>query len=77
VTVLALDAQPFHVVLVAERNRLVGPLSLPGNPRGTLQLVQRDAERDNDQARQYKACAGQRVRTAVKNLRHECVPVSS
>src|SRR6185437_8811014 len=41
-----------------------------------MQLVQSDAERDDDNACQYQAHADQRVRTAVKNLRHECVPAS-
>ena len=41
VAVLALQSQALHVVLVAERNRLVRPLPLPRHPRRALQLVQR------------------------------------
>jgi hypothetical protein len=40
-TVLALNAQTLHVVLVTERYWLIRTLSLPGYPWGALQLVQR------------------------------------
>jgi len=77
VTVLALESKTLDVMLVAERYRLVRPLTLPRHPRGALQLVQGYAERDHDYSRQNQAESGQRVRTAVKNLRHEYVPASS
>ena len=44
VAVLALQTQALHVMLVAERDRLIRPLALPRHPRRTLQLVQRDAK---------------------------------
>src|ERR1700759_4542681 len=74
---MTLQAEAFHVVLVAEGAWLVRPLTLLGHPRRPLQLVQRHTERDDDQARQHQAKTSQRIRTAVKNLRHECVPASS
>jgi hypothetical protein len=74
VTVLALQPQSLHMVLVAERNRLVRPLPLAGHPWRTLQLVQRHSQGNNDQPRQHKAHPGQSVGAAVKYLRHEYVP---
>ena len=74
VAVLTLQAKAFHVVLVAERYGLVRPLPLPGDPRRALQLIERYAERNHDQARQHQTRSSQRVRTAFKYLRHECVP---
>jgi hypothetical protein len=62
---------------MAERYRLVRPLALPSHPRRSLQIIKRYAERDDDYARQYQAESSQRVRTAVKNLRHEYFPASS
>jgi hypothetical protein len=57
---------------VAERHRLIRTLALPRHPRGTLQFIQANPERDNDEAGEHQARPGQRVRTTVKNLRHEC-----
>src|ERR1700761_2392354 len=64
-------------MLVAEGNGLVGSLALPGDPRRALQLIKRHSQGDNDQPCYNQTRPGQRVRAAVKNLRHECVPASS
>ena len=74
VTVLALQTQSLHVVLMAERHRLIRPLPLAGHPGRALQLVQRDPQGNHDQPRQYKAHASQSIGAAVKYLRHEYFP---
>jgi hypothetical protein len=70
-TVLALEAQTLDVVLVAERHRLLGTLTLPRHPGGTLQLIERNSQGNHDQPRQYETHASQRIGAAVKDLRHE------
>ena len=62
---------------MAERHRLVRTLALPGDPRRALQLIERHARDYHNQARQHETRADQRVRTAVKYLRHACVPAAS
>jgi hypothetical protein len=49
VTVLALQTETRHVVLVTERNRLIGALPLPRHPWRPLQLIQSHAEGYYDQ----------------------------
>ncbi len=73
VAVLALQPQSLHVMLVAERHRLIRPLPLPRHPRRPLQFIGGQRQGNHNQSRQNQAHPGQRVRTAVKNLRHECV----
>src|SRR6202034_794749 len=46
VTVLALQPQTLHMMLVTEWHRLVRALPLPSHPRGSLQLVQRHSQGD-------------------------------
>ena len=53
VAVLALQAEAYRVVFVAERDGLVRPLPLPRHPGRSLQGVQRHTKRDDDQARQH------------------------
>ena len=62
------------MMLVAERYRLFGALSLLGHPRRTLQLIQGDSQGDDNQPCQDQARPGKRVRTPVKNLRHWMSP---
>src|SRR6185437_1274779 len=50
-TVLALEAESFNMMFVAEWNRLIGTLSLAGYPRGSLKFIERDSQGDNDQSR--------------------------
>src|ERR1039458_4059438 len=75
-TVLALNTQPLHVMLVAEGHRLVRALTLPRHPGRALQLIQGDPQSDHDQPRQNQAHASQGIGAAIKYLRHECVPCS-
>src|SRR5579862_9103152 len=70
VAVLALQPQALNVMLVTERHRLVGALSLAGHPRGPLQLVQRHPQRDHQQTREHKTHTSQGIRAAVKYLSH-------
>jgi hypothetical protein len=51
VTVLTLQAEALHVMLVAKRDWLIGALALAGNPWRPLQLIQRYSQGDNDQSR--------------------------
>jgi hypothetical protein len=71
VTVLALQAQALHMMLVAERDRLFRTLTLPRHPGRTLQLIERNSQGNHDQPRQHEAHTSQRIGAAVKNLRHE------
>src|ERR1700685_3249644 len=57
-------------MLMTERHRLFGTLSLLGHPWRTLQLIQSDSQGDDNQPCQDQARAGWRVGTPVKNLRH-------
>jgi hypothetical protein len=74
VAVLALQPQPLHVVLVAERNGLVRTLALTRHPGRALQLVQRHPQCNHNQSRQHKARASQSIGATVKYLRHELFP---
>ena len=70
VAILALQSQALNVVLVAEWDRLLRALALAGDPRGTLQVVERHAHSDQDHSKKNKADPSQRIGTTIKNLRH-------
>src|SRR3569833_4198298 len=73
-TVLALEAQSCDVVLVAERDRLFGTLTLASYPWGALQMVQCYSESDHYKPCQHQARSRQSIGAAVKDLRHDCFP---
>jgi hypothetical protein len=73
-TVLTLNAESLHMMLVAEGHGLVGALALPRDPGRALQAIQRDSHSDNDQPRQHQARASQSIGAAFEYLRHESYP---
>src|ERR1035438_1535119 len=73
--ITAVDAEPGNMVLVTEWDRL-----RPAHPgisdiRRALNLIRHPAERGNHEDRAKNRGPGQRVRTAMKNLRHAYVRI--
>ena len=70
VTVTAIDTEPRNVVLMAKRDRLRLPHTLKSDVRGPLHDVSDTSQCGNDEYCAKDSGAGQRVRAAMKDLRH-------
>jgi len=70
VAVTAVDAESGHVMLMAEWNGLRLAYARIGNERGTLNDVHNPARNDNEKHCTENGGTGQRIRAAMKDLRH-------
>lgn len=68
--VAAIDAESGNVVLMAERDRLRFANAGVGHKRGSLNQIGDSAQCGNDKHGAENGGAGQRVRAAMKDLRH-------
>lgn len=72
-TITAIQAQSTHVVLMAERDRLVRSDVLPGDVGRALKLQERRPDRREKKNNAENAGASESICTAVKYLGHESV----
>jgi hypothetical protein len=76
VAVAAIDAETGDVMLVAEGHRLRFANPGVGDIRRALDFERRPSQGSNHEDRAKDRGPGQRIRAAMKDLRHACVRVS-